>query len=201
MLKNIITILAVAFFTDTSAQTLHNIPTYGGMGSTLHQGLNTSIGLSVMTAFGKNAPKGAGFAQNISTTYLAPVGKKGWAAVGGYINHLNWDGANITNSGLYAEFGYKINEHWAAYIYGQKSLANSGMHCHYGLGSAYGLSWQEQPYCHDYGFLSAYNPYGDKLGAALQWMPSSSFSLQISVEKNWYQRKDKSYNRLYDYQK
>lgn len=197
MLKNIITILAATFFTDASAQTLHNIPAYGGMGSTLHQGLNTTIGLSVMTAFGKNAPRGAGFAQNISTTYLTPIGKKGWATVGGYINHLNWDGININNSGIHAELGYQINDHWSAYIYGQKSLANSGAHSLYVHGTAYGLFGQG----YDYGCLPSCNPYGDKLGAALQWTPSSSFSLQISVEKNWYQHKGKSYNRLYDYQK
>lgn len=188
---------------DTDGYDYPMFATYGGFGS-LHQGLNVSIGLSVMAGFGKNAPKGAGFAQNINATYLAPIGKKSWLAAGGYVNHLNWGGMNTTNGGLYAELGYRFNDHWAAYIYGQKSLVNNGSNGFYGYNGLYGYSgFWTNPYYYDYGYgyMPGYNPFGDKLGAAVQWTPNNKFSFQLSVEKNWYPHSDNVYNRRYDYQK
>lgn len=169
----------------------------------LHQGLNASLGLSVMAGFGKGAPHGAGFAQNLSATYLAPLGKKGWLAAGGYVDHLNWDGMNITNGGLQASLGYQFNDQWSAWVYGQKSIVNNGMHRRYGYPYAYGpYAWPgyyglgRYPGYYGYGGFPGFygyssywgynNPYGDKIGAVLQWKPSPNFSLQISVEHNWY---------------
>lgn len=186
---------------DTDSYVYPIFASFGGFGS-LHQGLNASIGLSVMAGFGKNAPKGAGFAQNISATYLTPVGKKAWLAAGGFVNHLNWDGMNVTNGGLHAELGYRFNDHWAAYVYGQKSLANNGSNGYYGYNGLYGYSglWGN-PYYYDYGYMPGYNLFGDKLGAAVQWTPNSKFSVQLSVEKNWHPHSTNIYNRRYDYQK
>lgn len=158
--------------------------------------LHGSVGLSVMAGFGKHAPKGAGFAQNFDLNYTVPIGKRGWLTTGGYISHLNWDGINSTNGGLYAELGYNFNENWSAYIYGQKSLVNSGTgYGYYGYPGYYGF--------YDYGYYGypGYNPWGDKLGAALRWKPNDNFSLEISVEKDWYPRHDFGYNRRYDYQR
>lgn len=156
---------------------------------------HASVDLSVMAGFGKGAPHGAGFAQNIDAWYTTPLGKKGWLTAGGYLNHLNWDGINATGGGLYAELGYQFNEHWAAYVYGQKSLVNSGVggYGYYGY-PFYNGYW-------GYGGYPGYNPFGDKLGAAVRWTPNHNFSLQISVEKDWYPKPDFGYNRKYDYQK
>lgn len=158
--------------------------------------LHGSADLSVMAGFGKHAPHGAGFAQNFDLNYTVPVGKRGWLTTGGYISHLNWDGINSTNGGLYAELGYNFDDHWSAYVYGQKSLVNSGTgYGYYGYPGYYGY--------YDYGYYGypGYNPWGDKLGAALRWTPNQNFSLQISVEKDWYPHNDFGYNRRYDYQK
>ena len=185
---------------DTNGYDYPMFASFGGFGS-LHQGLNASIGLSVMAGFGKNAPKGAGFAQNINATYLAPIGKKAWLAAGGFVNHLNWDGMNVTNGGLYAELGYRFNDHWAAYVYGQKSLVNNGTNGYYGYNGLYGYPGLGSPYYYDYGYMPGYNPFGDKLGAAVQWTPNRKFSVQLSVEKNRYPHSTNIYNRRYDYQK
>lgn len=193
--------IADSIYADSYAYPM--FATFGGFGS-LHQGMNASIGLSVMAGFGKNAPKGAGFSQKINATYLTPIGKKAWLAAGGFVNHLNWDGMNVTNGGLYAELGYRFNDHWAAYVYGQKSLVNNGSNGYYGYNGLYGYPglWGN-PYYYDYGYgyMPGYNPFGDKLGAAVQWTPNSKFSFQLSVEKNWYPHSNNVYNRRYDYQK
>lgn len=157
--------------------------------------LHGSVGLSVIAGFGKGAPKGAGFAQNVNLTYTMPVGKRGWLTAGGYLNHLNWSGINTTSAGLYGELGYQINDHWSALIYGQKTLANTGVtgygYPYYGY-AGYG--------CNAYGY-PGYNPYADRLGAAIRWTPNKNFSLQISVEKDWMPKQGNDYYRKYDYQR
>ena len=161
---------------------------------------HASADLSVMAGFGKGAPHGAGFAQNIDAWYTTPLGNKGWLTAGGYLSHLNWDGINATGGGLYAELGYQFNDHWAAYVYGQKSLINSGV-------GGYGYGYYGYPYYNafwgygGYGNYPGYNPFGDKLGAAVRWTPNHNFSLEISVEKDWYPKPDFGYNRRFDYQK
>jgi len=156
----------------------------------LHQGLNLSLGMSVFAQFGKNARKGAGFTQSIAATYLQPLGKRAWLAVGGYVDHTNWDGDSYTTGGLYGELGYQLTDHWAAYVYGKKSIVNSGLQSmgypypggYYGMGAPY-----------------MYNDLGDKLGAALRWTPNPSFSLEVSVEKNWYPSSSYGYPDKYKY--
>ncbi|MBM6992970.1 MAG: hypothetical protein I3J02_06890 [Prevotella sp.] len=159
---------------------------YGG----LHQGLNVSLGMSVFAQFGKNARKGAGFTQSITATYLQPLGKKAWLAVGGYVDHTNWSGDNYTTGGLYGELGYQFNEHWAAYVYGKKSIVNNGVQA-YGYPYAGGYYGMGSPYL--------YNNLGDKLGAALRWTPNHNFSMEISVEKNWYPKSSFGYSDNYKY--
>ncbi len=157
--------------------------------------LHGSVGLSVIAGFGKGAPKGAGFAQNINLDYTLPIGKRGWLTVGGYLNHLNWSGINTTSAGLYGELGYQINEHWAAFIYGQKSLANTGVN-----GYGYPYYGYYAGGCNGFGY-PGYNPYADRLGAAIRWTPSKNFSLQLSVEKDWMPKQGNGYYRKYDYQR
>lgn len=162
--------------------------------------LHGSVGLSVMAGFGKGAPKGAGFAQDINLDYTMPLGKRGWLTVGGYMNHLNWSGMNSTSAGLYGELGYQFDDHWSAYIYGQKSLANSGYsYPYYGgyYGGYYGYGYNGY---YGYGYPGGYWN-ADRLGAAVRWTPNKNFMLQISVEKDWMPRQDNFYSRRYDYQR
>ncbi|MGI6243682.1 MAG: hypothetical protein ACOYJK_09165 [Prevotella sp.] len=158
---------------------------YGG----LHQGLNMSLGMSVFAAFGKNAPKGAGFSQNLSATWLQPLGKHAWLAAGGYINHVNWSGNSYTSGGLHGELGYQFNEHWAGYIYGQKNIINNGL-------QAYGYPYGRGIYNYS-PFL--YNELGNKLGAAIRWTPNPTMSVEVSVEKNWYPNANWGYPDRYKY--
>lgn len=139
----------------------------------LHQGLNVSLDLSAFATFGKGA-HGGGFGQRLTAAWLQPLGRHGWVAAGGYINHLNWNGNSYTSGGLTAEVGYQFNEHWAAYVYGQKSLVNQGCAGYplYGYGA-----WGCSPYMT--------GELGDKLGAAVRWTPNRTFSVEISVEKDW----------------
>lgn len=156
--------------------------------------LHGSVGISVMAGLGRGTPKGAGFAQDINLDYNMPLGSRGWLTVGGYMNHLNWSGMNTTSAGLYGELGYQFDDHWSAYIYGQKSLANSGC-----------SNWYGYPYYADY--YGGYNGWGypsgywnaDRLGAAVRWTPNKNVMLQISVEKGWMPRQDNFYSRRYDY--
>ncbi len=144
----------------------------------LHAGLNVSLDLSAFATFGKHA-KGGGFGQRLTAAWLQPLGRNGWVAAGGYVNHLTWNGNHYTSGGLTAEVGYRFNDHWAAYVYGQKSLVNQG--------AAYG----GYPLCGRGLGAWGYSPYmmgcelGDRLGAAVRWTPNPTFSVEISVEKGW----------------
>lgn len=148
------------------------LTTYGA----LHQGLNVNLGMSVFAQFGKHARHGTGFTQSLAATYLQPIGKHAWVAAGGYVDHTLWGGDSYTDGGLYGELGYQFNEHWAAYVYGRKSLTTSGL-------SGYGY-----PYGRGLYRLSPlpFGNLGDKLGAAVRWTPNPTLSVELSVEKNWY---------------
>ena len=126
----------------------------------LHQGLNMSLGASVFAGFGKYAPSGAGFAQNVSGMYALSFNDKLSLAIGGYFLNADWGGRNLRDAGLNAVLGYKFNDHWEAYLFGQKSLMRPK------------VPW---PY---------YDPmeFGDRLGAALKYNFNPSFSIQLSVE-------------------
>ena len=147
-------------------------PAYGY----LHPGFNASLDLSAFAFFGKNVPGGAGFTQRLSVSYLRPLSERLWLAVGGYVGHTVWNGNHYTAGGLYGELGYRLNDQWSAYVYGRKSLINSG-----GYGSLYGLSGSR------YGMLAPglYHPLGDKLGAAVRWTPNPTVSVELSVEQQW----------------
>lgn len=126
----------------------------------LHQGLNMSLGASVFSGFGKYAPSGAGFAQNVSGMYALPFNDKLSLAFGGYFLNADWGGRNLRDAGLNAVLGYKFNDHWEAYLYGQKSLMRPKV-----------------PWLY-------FDPmeFGDRLGAALKYNFNPSFSIQLSVE-------------------
>jgi hypothetical protein len=136
----------------------------------LHSGLNVSLGASVFTGFGKHAPGGAGFAQDVSGMYAVPFNDKLSLAFGGYFLNANWGGMNLRDAGLSAVLGYRFNERWEGYVYGQKSLIRPK------------TAW---PYC--WGM----NELGDRIGAAIKYNFSPSFSIQVSVEEHKYSLHEK----------
>ena len=155
------------------------LPYYYG----LHQGLNVSLSASVIAGFGKYAPKGAGFAQNLHATYLTSLSPKLSLMVGGYVNNLNWGGINTRNAGIYGELSYQFDEHWEAHVYGQKNLAGntgfiSGLYGGYGLWPM-GLAGGSPLYG---GYLGGV----DRLGAGFRYNFDPSFSVEVNFEQVWY---------------
>ena len=138
---------------------------WGGMYNwDLHEGLNVSLGASAFAAFGKHAPRGAGFSQNISAMYAVPLSGKLSFAVGGYFNNVYWTSRSYQTAGLNAVLGYKFNERWEAYLYGQKSVVNKRM----------------PPLLYDM------NDLGDRIGAAVKYNFSHNFSVRVSIEERRY---------------
>ncbi len=126
----------------------------------LHRGLNMNLGASVFASLGSGGPSGAGFAQNLSGMYALPLSNKLSLAVGGYFVNANWAGRNLRDAGLNAVLGYRFDEHWEAYLYGQKSLMRPK------------IAWP----------FYDMNELGDRLGAALRYNFNPSFSIQLNVE-------------------
>lgn len=125
----------------------------------LHRGLNVNVGLSVFCAFGKGAPKGAGFGQDVSLYYAVPLTSKLSFALGGWVSHASWMSDSYTDAGLSGVLDYRFDEHWEAYVYGRKSIVSKPM-----------------PYR-----LAMMQDLGDRIGAAVKYNFSPSFSVQVSV--------------------
>ena len=138
---------------------------WGGWNSWgLHEGLNVSLGASVFAQFGKGAHGGAGFAQSISAMYAMSLTNHLSVAIGGYFNNINWGNDNTRNAGLSAVLGYQFDKHWEAYLYAQKSLMTSGNYM--------------PRYMYDAADIN------DRIGAAVKYNFSPSFSVQLSVERD-----------------
>ena len=188
-----------------------------GNGWGLHKGLNLSIDLSVFATFGKNAPHWGGFTQTINATYLTPLTKdnKLWMALGTYINNINYGSDNFHDGGVYGMLGYKFNEHWEAFVYGQVSVANNynsiyNRYAGYGYGPfgyrgygygpfGYGMypgAWGMGVMPGGYGMGAA---GANVLGAGVRYT-NKNFSIGVSVEGNWYNTpKTPTYYKQYDY--
>ena len=147
----------------------HSLPLWGGLGWglwDLHEGLNVSLGASVFAEFGKHARHGAGFSQQIAMQYAMPLTDKLSLSLGGYLTNVNWQHESMRDAGLSAVLGYKFNEKWEAYVYGQKSLVQTN---NFMPRSLYEM---EQ--------------LGDKIGAAVRYNFSPSFSMQLGFEHTVY---------------
>lgn len=127
----------------------------------LHKGLNLNVGASVFAQFGKHARHGAGFSQNIAMMYAVPLSNKLSFAVGGYLNNTYWAHNSFRDAGISAVLGYKFDEHWEVYLYGQKSLTDNA----------------RLPY-----YIYDINNVGDRIGAAVKYNFNNNASIQISVE-------------------
>jgi len=126
----------------------------------LHQGLNMNLGACVFSGLGDGTPSGAGFAQNISSMYAVPLTNQLSLAFGGYFTNARWGSFNLLDAGVNALLGYRFNDRWEGYLYGQKSLVEHKQ------------GWP---------FYDAYE-LGDRIGAAIRHNFSPSFSVQLNVE-------------------
>ncbi len=126
----------------------------------LHEGLNLSIGLSAFSSFGHSPFKGMGFGQNIALEYVLPINNKLFVSLGGYFDNLFFSGDSYREAGINAVIGYRFDEHWEGYVYGQKSLVGNRMPIPY-----YDLS-----------------DFGDRIGAAIKYNFNPSISIQVSLE-------------------
>lgn len=140
---------------------------WGGFHSwDVHEGLNASLGASIFSTFGSgHTYSGAGFSQNISLVYALPLSQRLSLAVGGYFNNMQWAHDTYRDAGLTAVLGYQFDEHWSAYLYGQKSLTNTRL---------------LPPALMDMGEI------GDRIGAAVRYSFNPSFSVQVSFDYNNY---------------
>lgn len=135
----------------------------GCYGWNLHNGLNVSMDMSVFASFGKHSHGGTGFAQRISAMYALPLSNKLSLAVGGYYGNFNLGSRSFNDAGVNFLCGYRFNEHWEGFLYGEKSLMDNPMPA----------------------FLRDMTSLGDKIGAAVKYNFSPSVSVTLSVEKRF----------------
>ena len=130
----------------------------------LHRGLNVSMGASVFGSFGRHGS--TGFAQNVALMYAMPLTDKLSFSLGGYYSHFNYGRESFHDAGLNAVLGYQFDEHWEAYLYAQKSLTDRKRFMPLPL-------WE-------------LTNQGDRIGAAVKYNFSPSFSIQVSMEhREW----------------
>ena len=91
--------------------------------------------------------------------YAIPVNNKLSIALGGYLNNIYWAHDAYRDAGLSAIIGYKFDEHWEGYLFGQKSLVNKRM---------------PMP-------LYDMSHIGDRFGAAVKYNFNPNFSIQVTV--------------------
>lgn len=133
-----------------------------GMAWDLHEGLNLNVGLSVFAQLGKHSYGGVGFTQDLSALYVKPISSHLSLAVGGYLSNINWAHDAYRDAGFSAIVGYRFDEHWEAFLYGQKSLTDK----------------RRMPYS-----LWDMQQLGDRIGASVRYNVNPSMSIEVSVER------------------
>lgn len=166
---------------------------YYGWG--LHKGLNVQLGLSAFATFGKNVPHRGGFTQSLSATYLTPLTKnnKLWLAAGGYVQNINWGSDSYRDGALYAALGYRFNEHWEAWVYAKKNIANN-------YGNRYSSFYHPGYWYHGpMGGMGMFTGGADVVGAAVKYNINPNISIQVNVEGAHYNNKDFQYFDQYNH--
>ena len=156
----------------------------------LHQGLNVKLGLSAFATFGKHASHGGGFGQSLSATWLQPVNDKLWVAAGGRINNIVYGGDSYRDGSLYLMAGYRFNERWSAYVYAEKNITNNHgprfRYDGYGFYNPLMSPYSCDPLGARWGGVLPYDMMAaDRIGAAVRYNFSPTFSMEVSVEGVW----------------
>lgn len=94
--------------------------------------------------------------------YVKPITNRLTIAAGGYFSNINWAHDSYRDAGLSAVIGYRFDEHWEAFVYGQKSLVNN----------------HRMPYA-----LYNMQELGDRIGASVRYNVNPSMSIELSVER------------------
>lgn len=138
-------------------------PTWGGWNTwNVHEGLNVSLGASVFSTFGSGGTwSGAGFTQSIALLYAMPLTNKLSLSVGGYFGNMSWAHSSWHDAGLTGVLGYQFDNHWSAYLYGQKSFV------------------KEQPMP---AHLLDMSDLGDRIGMAVRYTFNPNFAIQMSFD-------------------
>ena len=127
---------------------------------TLHEGLNMSLSASVFASWGDSKYQGTGFSQDISAMYAMPLSKRLSLAMGGFFSNVSFDHGALRYGGLSAVLNYRFNDHWEAYLYGQKSLVETNRQMPWwGMGNI-----------------------GDRIGAGVIYHVNPTFSFEVNVE-------------------
>jgi len=124
--------------------------------------LHGQLSAFVFTGFGKHSI-GSGFGEQLALTLSKELTPRLLLEVGGYYHHLNYRGNNFGSVGLTADLIYKINERTEAIVFAQKVITRQRMPL-----PLYFVSGQT-----------------DKIGAALRYHFSPSFSVEVSA---WHER-------------
>ncbi len=146
----------------------------GPWGWQLHEGLNASVDLSVFGSFGRGHFSGT--SERISAIYAKALTKNLSLAVGGYFQNMNSSIGSMRNAGLSAVLSYRFDEHWQAYIYGQKSLTSNGSFLRRAEWGRYPTLWQYDMFGHT---------YGDRIGAGVQYNFNESTWIEVQVDWTW----------------
>ena len=149
---------------------------FSGMGNwTLHEGLNMNLGTSVFGSWGGSKYLGTGFTQDISMMYAMPLSSKLSLAVGGYFSNMFFAHDSYRSAGLSGVLSYRFNDHWEAYIYGQKSLVETSRQIPlWGMGN-----------------------FGDRIGAGVIYHVDPTLSFEVNVE--YMHLPDRFAHKYYDY--
>ncbi|MCD7714300.1 MAG: hypothetical protein LUI08_05185 [Prevotella sp.] len=140
----------------------------GGYGLwSLHEGLNASLDLSAFTSFGKGHFSGIG--ERIDLMYAKPLNDKLSIAVGGYFENLNSGIGSYRAAGITALLDYRFNEHWEAYVYGQKNLMFNASEGRFGVWNGMGA--------YDY-----YGNFADRIGLGLRYNFNETTFLEVQFD-------------------
>lgn len=88
----------------------------------LHSGLNAQFGMSVTAAWGRHAPRGAGFGQHLGLMYVAPLTSRFAVAAGLTADHLTWGGDRFTSLNLMGAATFRLTDRVSVFAYGAKRL-------------------------------------------------------------------------------
>ena len=94
---------------------------YWGMWN-LHEGFNASVGMSVSASFGKHRFPGVGFGTGISAMYAHSLTERLVLSVGGFYDHLSWNGWNENRFGFNLLAGFQLTDRVGVYAYGSKAF-------------------------------------------------------------------------------
>ena len=123
----------------------------------LHPGLNASLSASAIIGLGRHAA--SGFANSAAFMYANNLAPRLSFALGGYSSFLDYGNHQMKDTGLTAVLNYRLNTHWDAAVFVQKSMMQPRVTPE--------MWWMDD--------------IGDKIGASVRYSPSPSFSLQLSV--------------------